>query len=174
MTNFSSSYRVYLAATFAIIMIAVASISIFVLYSERKSMTNKADNHAVEDTRTRDMLKIAKFANEEKETISKISSKFISATDTVAIIEEIESMETTTGTSVEIRSAEKIKSEAGTYLSISTQVLGDWNNVYKFITLVDNLIYKHEINKILLTEHHEEKMPNSWRLEMEIKVYLVQ
>jgi Tfp pilus assembly protein PilO len=161
-----------MSVAFASTMIIIAGFSIFMFYSERNAFANRVDDHATEDTKVKDMLKIAKFVKENESLVTNISSRFISATDTVEIIEDIEKLGRVSGAVTNIHSAEKTKDENSDYLIISTQASGSWSSLYKFVKSIDDLAYKHEINNLSFSEYHDEKQASSWKLETEIKIYL--
>jgi hypothetical protein len=168
-----SSLRIYRSAAYVLIMAAIAGMLLFAIFSERKTITDQAGTHANEDIRVADMIKIARLAEEQKGLAARIEASFQSATDTVAIIEELERVASLANIKLEIGQAERVDENGENYLRITADAAGSWNDIYTFFADLDVFSYKHDMRKIdLIRSSATEADGGSWKASMEMNVHM--
>jgi Tfp pilus assembly protein PilO len=106
-----------------------------------------------------------------------ISGLFLPEEKIVNFIDELETIGTNNNVVVEIKNVDasglvdKETNKKKTYadLSITMNAVGDWNSIYKFANLMENLPYYSNVESINLTSGTEERS-DYWNAEINIKV----
>lgn len=168
-TPFSTS-RIYRAVGVMVIMLIVAGGVLLTLHMKQQAIIDSVDTHANEDTRIADLIRIARLADDNQDLAITISNAFQSATDTVAVIESIESLADAHNVELAINKAEKITGTSDEILlAISAEAVGSWAAAYRFVQNLDLFSYKHTTSRINFNKNKEE---GTWAVMVEMNVSL--
>jgi hypothetical protein len=149
-------------------MIVITSSLLFVLHTKQQAIVDSVDTHANEDTRIADLIRIARLADDKQDLVGTISNAFQSATDTVAVIESLESLADMSNVELTINKAEKVVEVSNdTSLAISVEASGSWAAAYHFVQSLDVFSYMHTINRINFNKNED-----TWVVTVEMSVSL--
>lgn len=169
-----SPFRMYSSAIYVIVMVAIASGMLYLLFSERASLGQEATVQTTESTRVTDMIKIARLSRERADLIPRMEAAFQSATNTVAIIEAVEKSAASAGVTLTIRKAETDKKDNNQFLAINAEVQGSWNEVYRFMLELDMFPYKHDTQNMEFVKiGKSESGSDEWSARVDVWVHIM-
>lgn len=173
MKSHFSSTRVYRAVAVLCVCMVVFVALVFMLQRERANITDQVDTHISEDVRVADLLKMSRLAREEAALVTAITTAFQSATDTIAVIEAVETAAEEAQVILTIRQAEKGDERGRAVLSMIADARGSWQNIYRFIAKLDAFPYERRTHRMYFTRISDASEASAWNVSVEMTVPLM-
>ena len=162
-----------------IISIALFSASIFVFSFLYISIKNKQklnilaeEEWKIEETRRENVNFLVNLLKSIEEEKSSIETHFVSSYDVVPSLDTLERLARESGNKPEVISVEVAKD--GKSLDVGMKVVGEFESVYKYITLLENSPYELEFISTSIINMNSgaglNKTTSGWSLALQLKL----
>ncbi|MDE2399536.1 MAG: hypothetical protein KGL67_00780 [Patescibacteria group bacterium] len=145
----------------SMILFLFASFALFLLYREINLNNQKATMSTTElenETSRRNEVKLLNDSIEViKEDKSLLETHFAQSSDVVPFLDTIEALGPMVGVKAQTTSVDILKDNTGLVVKISAS--GDFKNIYKFLTLLENSPYELEITSMDLQKEASTIVP---------------
>lgn len=120
---------------------------------QANTLKSEAENKANLDSQNRALRKLLTSATD---TVAHLQNRVIGSDDAVVYINQIENLAAQSGTGIIVNSVDidqKASAPAGyEYLHLILSIQGTWQNVYTFISMIENLPYRVTINSVDMSQ----------------------
>jgi Tfp pilus assembly protein PilO len=160
--------KVYRSISGAVALMILLAGALYFLHSKKTAIEEDVGSRIDANLRSHDILRIDKFISENSESFSVVARYFSVATDTVTVIENVETLGREFNVRMTIEQADKrVEAEgAKTSLILVASASGSWENIFPFIKGLETLPHIHNIEKIDLantTATDENTITSSWK-----------
>lgn len=161
---------------FAILFLLITLVSFYLTIRQmniyNQEFLNLTNEFKEKETKSNQIKALNKVIGEIGEEINILDSHFLNTGDLAPFLDELELNAKDLGVKAEVVSVDN-PTEQNKYLSLNLRVKGSFNDLNKFLLLLENYKYELEVFEVKITRDSSEALPGVsplWSGEFRIKV----
>jgi Tfp pilus assembly protein PilO len=156
---------------FLVLFLASAGVFLFLLgevESKKRETIALRGEWLAEKSKRDNIENLATFMERYQQDIGELESHFVTSKDVVSFLDLMEGLGNKVGATSEVTLIDVPKDQS--YLTVEIKASGNFESIYKFISLLENSPYELEIMSMRMDSNSQTEGQNSWSSVLKIKL----
>jgi len=154
----------------ALVFIALYALGYIVVqkkFSDVKDLVLQSRQEVLE---TEQLQSTKHLINDTREQREKLNNYFVTEDEIVVFIEQIESLGSFAGVSLELNAVDVVSDAGDDALSLKFTTYGSWEGTYYLLALIETLPYNIYIERVRVLREDSENKGSQWRGDFNIRL----